>query len=50
MLFGLFNTLAKFQGYINKILAKKLDIFILIYFYNKLIYAKNLSQNNIKAI
>ena len=31
MLFKLFNTLASFQGYINKIIAKKLDIFVIIY-------------------
>ena len=29
MLFGLFNPLATFQGYINKILAEKLDIFVI---------------------
>ena len=29
--FGLFNALATFQGYVNKILVKKLDIFVIIY-------------------
>ena len=37
MSFGLFNTMATFQGYIYKILAKKLDIFVIIYFNNILI-------------
>ena len=31
MLFRLSNTLANFQNYINKILAKKHNIFIIIY-------------------
>lgn len=39
MVFSLSNTLANFQGYINNILAKKLDIFIItIYLNNILIY------------
>ena len=41
MLFGLFNTLAIFQKYINKILAKKLNIFIIIYLDDILVYTKN---------
>ena len=44
MLFGLSNTLASFQSYINKILAGKLDIFIVVYLDNILIYTKNLGQ------
>ena len=43
MLFGLFNALTIFQRYINKILAKKLDIFVIVYLDNILIYIKNLS-------
>ena len=31
MSFGLSNALASFQGYINKILAKKLDTFVIVY-------------------
>lgn len=31
MLFGLSNTRASFHSYINKIFAKKLDIFIIVY-------------------
>lgn len=29
--FGLYNALASFQGYINKILTKNMDIFVLVY-------------------
>ena len=31
MFFRLSNAPASFQGYINKILSKKLDIFVIIY-------------------
>ena len=42
MFFGLSNTLAIFQDYINKILAEKLDIFVIIYLDDILIYTENL--------
>ena len=42
MLFNLSNILASFQGYVNKILAKKLNIFIIIYLNNILICTKDL--------
>ena len=42
MPFGLFNALASFQGYINKILAKKLDIFVIVYLDDILIYTQDL--------
>lgn len=38
MSFGLSNTLTSFQGYINNVLAKKLDIFMIIYLDNIMIY------------
>lgn len=38
MLIGLSNVAASFYGYINNILAKKLDIFILVYPDNILIF------------
>ena len=34
MSFELLNALASFQGYINKILAKKLNFFFIIYLNN----------------
>lgn len=37
MLFGLLNILDSFQDYINKILAEKLDILIIMYLNNILI-------------
>ena len=41
MFFGLSNALANFQRYVNKILAEKLDIFIIVYLNNILIYTKD---------
>ncbi len=41
MLFGLFNAPASFQGYINKILAEKLDIFVVVYPDNILVYPED---------
>ena len=38
MLFWLFNTSASFEDYINKVLAKKLDIFVIVYLYDIFIY------------
>ena len=42
MLFEPFNAPSSFQGYINKILAKKFDILVIVYLDNILIYTKNL--------
>ena len=42
MPFGLSNASASFQSYINKIPAKKLDIFVIIYLDNIFIYTKDL--------
>lgn len=41
MSFELFNALASFEGYINIILDKKLDIFAMLYWDNILIYTKD---------
>ena len=38
MPFGLTNVTASFPGYINKILTKKLDIFVIMYLDNILTY------------
>ena len=50
MPFGLSNTLATFQGYVNKIFAEKLDVFVILYLDNILIYIKDLGQPYVKAV
>ena len=50
MIFGFFNALANFQGYINKILAGKLDIFVIVYLNNTLIYIKDPDKPHIEII
>lgn len=50
MLFKLFNALISFQVYINKILVKKFDIFLIIYLNNILINTKNLDQSYMKKL
>ena len=50
MLFGLTNAPANFQGYINKIFAKKFDIFIIIYLDDIFIYTNNNRDGQIVAI
>lgn len=50
MFLGLFNSLACFEVYINKILMKKLVIFVIIYLYNILIIIKDFSQPDIDAV
>ncbi len=42
MPFGLSNTPASFQSYINKIFAEKLDIFVMVYLDDISIYIKDL--------
>ena len=50
MPFGLSNIPASFQNYINKILAKKLDIFVIVYLNDIFIYIKNLGQAYVNDI
>ena len=50
MPFSLSNALAIFQRYINKILAKKLDIFVIVYLDGILIYTKDPGQPQIEAV
>ena len=50
MFFGLSNAPIIFQEYVNKILAKKLNIFIIIYPDNILIYTKNSGQPYNEAV
>ena len=44
------NALASFQGYINKIFAKKLDIFVIVYLDNILICTDDKGDGHIAAI
>ena len=50
MPFGLSNAPATFQGYINKILAEKLDIFVFVYLDDILIYTKDPGQSHVEAV
>ena len=50
MPFGLSNAPASFQDYINKILTKKLDIFVIVYLNDILIYTKEPGQAHVDAI
>ena len=50
MPFGLSNALATFQGYVNKILAKNLDIFVVVYLDDILIHTKDPGQPHVEAV
>ena len=50
MSFGLFNAPASFQGYINKILAEKLDIFVIVYLNDIFIYIEDPSQAYVNVV
>ena len=50
MLFGLSNDPATFQGYVNKILAKKLDVFVILYLDDILIYTEDPGQAHVEAV
>ena len=50
MPFGLSNAPATFQRYVNKILAKKLDIFVIVYLDDILIYTENPGQPHVEAV
>ena len=50
MPFGLTNAPASFQGYINKILAEKLDIFVIVYLDDILIYTKDDRDGHVAAV
>ncbi len=50
MPFGLTKASDMFQGYINKILAKKLDIFVIVYFDNILIYTKSEGKEHVQVV
>ena len=50
MPFGLFNAPASFQGYINKVLAEKLDIFVIVYLDDILFYTEDPGQGHVEAV
>ena len=50
MLFRLSNAPASFQGYINKILAEKLNTFVIVYLDDILIYIENQGQGHVEAV
>ena len=50
MPFGLLNALASFQSYINKILTKKLDVFVIISLDNIFFYIENESQGHVETV
>lgn len=47
---GLTNISATLHVYINKILVKKFDIFVIVYFDDILIYTKSKRNEYVKAI
>lgn len=50
MFFRISNTITCFEDYIHKILTKKLDIFVTVYWDNILIYIKNRVWGHVKAV
>ena len=50
MPFELINSLATFQGYINKILAEKFDVFVIIYLDDILIYTENKGKEHVETV
>ncbi len=50
MPFGLTNVSATFQGYINKILAEKLNVFVIVYLDNILFYTESEGKEHIQAV
>ncbi len=48
--FWLTNVPATFQGYINKILAEKFDIFVIVYLDDILIYTENEGKEYVEAV
>ena len=50
MLFGLFNAPASFHGYINKIVAEKLDVFVIVYLDDIFVYTDNPGQAHVDAV
>ena len=49
MFFGLTNIPDSFQGYVNKILVEKLNIFVIVYLDDIFIYTKDPAKGHVKA-
>ena len=50
MSFSLFNASASSQGCVNKILVEKLDVFVIVYLDDILIYTEDAGQGHVKAL
>ncbi len=50
MPFGLTNIPTTFQGYINQILAAKLDVLMIVYLDDILIYIKSKGEEHVKTV
>ena len=48
--FGLTNVLTTFQDYINKILTKKLDVYMIMHLDDIFIYSKNKREEYVKVV
>lgn len=50
MPFGLSNVLVRFEGHINRIVDENLDIFVMVYWDDIVIYTKKLNQLQVDII
>lgn len=50
MSFGLLNPPVSFQGYINEILAIKLNVFIIVYLDDIMIYTDDAGTGHVKVV
>ncbi len=50
MSFGLTNAPATFQGYINKILAEKLNVIVIVYLNEIFIYIESEGEEYVQAV
>ena len=50
MSFGLTNAPVSYQGYINKIFAKKFDIFVIMYLDDILIHTEDNGDDHVRVV